>query len=275
MWCLRVRKLISAFLDRELDSETSTKISTHFRRCGWCRKEFERVEEGARLARETQQVAVPPADLALAAAIQASTRLPVHPSRRSSRILIPMAVAAILLVGLSVLNSSLWKNFPPLNSSNNVVYALDFGFNAPKQDEDLLNALRERYAGKFRELTWEGKPDPNWVPYRIKIPSKLPPRVSLKRAMIFDPRYCGSLALIYSDGSRKLCLVQQPADRPISLSGLKTTTEEVCKYNATHGQFGSYTIITWTADNLRSILISNLNRDEIESTVASLQFLSQ
>jgi len=100
----------------------------------------------------------------------------------------------------------------------------------------------------------------------------LPTDMRLKSVMVFDSRFCGSLGLVYTDGLHNLYLVQQPADRPISLSGVKTTTNEVCKYNATHGQVGKYRVITWTSDEIRSVVLSNLDLPQIESIVSSLQF---
>ena len=147
----------------------------------------------------------------------------------------------------------------------------EFGMMKFPTKEDVPDVFRARYAGKFREFTYQGRLDPAWVPFAFKTPSHLPPGMHLKSVMVFDPRFCGSLGLVYSDGVRNLYIFQQPEDKPIALSGLKTTTNEVCKYNATHCQVGEYRVITWTHEKTRFVLLSNLDLPEIETSLASLR----
>src|SRR5438034_6219231 len=54
MWCLKARRLVSAFLDQELDSCARSSVSHHLEECRWCRKLMDRVERGSRLARSAQ-----------------------------------------------------------------------------------------------------------------------------------------------------------------------------------------------------------------------------
>src|SRR5437867_1960969 len=270
MWCLRARRLVSAFLDHELDPATESDISVHFHRCGWCRKLLGRVRQGARLARAARTVSIPPPDLKMLAGIRTLQRDGSPEPQAGLRWLWPLATAATLLLAFALFTSPALKNILP-SGNNTTVYALDFGPNLAQSNEDWLNSFRARYAGKFQEFAFEGKLDPNWVPFRFKHASILPTDMRLKSVMVFDSRFCGSLGLVYTDGLHNLYLVQQPADRPISLSGVKTTTNEVCKYNATHGQVGKYRVITWTSDNIRSVLLSNLDLPQIESIVSSLK----
>lgn len=270
MWCLRARRLISAFLDRELDSGTSTTLSDHIGWCRWCRKEVERVERGAKLAQKARGVPIPPPPRDM---VEQIAKLPGgsnSSSRKHFPILVTLGAAALVLLTLSISNFNIPGIWP--SGLNSTVYALDFGFKDPKPGEDLLAAFRARYAGKFREFSHTGAPNASWVPFRFKFPTRLPEGMSLRNVMIFDPRYCGSLGLIFSDGTRNLYLVQQPADRPISLTGLKTTRNEVCKYKSTRCAVGPYRIVTWTAENIRSVLMSNLDTKQIESTMESLQY---
>ena len=274
MWCLRVRKLLSAFMDGELDSPAESSLRSHLGRCRWCRHDLGRVRRGARLAREAREVDVPPARDSLVAAIVGGA---LHEEdrhwrrkRAMRRWLLPAAAAAAVVLALAFLDSPFRRSFRPLRSPG-TVYALDFGFDSTRADDDLLQAFRSRYAGKFREFAHQGLPDPSWVPYATKYPTQLPPRMRLRSVMVFDPRYCGSLVLNFADGEHNFHLVQQPADRPFSLSGLKTTQAEVCKYNATHAAIGRYSVVTWTADNIRSVIMSNLDKKEIEAIVASLR----
>jgi hypothetical protein len=274
MWCPRVRKLFSAFLDGELDSTRQSNVSAHVRHCRWCRHGLRRVERGAKLAQTARQVAPPPPGLSaksMAMAIQAAggRSAPRPPVLTRTRWLLPAAALLASLVVMTLTNPQLRKDFWPF--SPNSVYALDFGLEPARGDENLLNTFRAKYAGKFREFQHQGEIDPSWVPYSVKSPTQLPAGMRLKSVMIFDPKYCGSLVLNFSDGLRNLHLVQQPAERPISLSGLKTTQAEVFKYNATHGAIGAYRLVTWEADAIRSVLISNLGEREIEGVVESLR----
>jgi hypothetical protein len=245
-------------------------MSAHFQRCGWCRKMLERVQQGARLAHLSRSVPLHPPDIGMLASIQAMDRAGIPQQQAGPRWLLPAVSTAILLLAFAVFSSPTMRNFWPFGK-NSTVHALDFGPSTQAED-DLLNIFRARYAGKFQEFPFEGKLERDWVPFRFKYASKLPAGMGLKSVMLFDPRFCGSLGLVYTDGLRNLYLVQQPADRPISLSGIKTTTNDVCKYNATHGQVGKYTVITWTSDNIRSVLLSNLDRPQIESIVSSLKY---
>ena len=76
---------------------------------------------------------------------------------------------------------------------------------------------------------------------------------------------------MFSDGTRNLCLVQQPADRPVLFSGLNTTTDKFGKHNATRSRVGEYSMIAWTGGSVRSVVLSNLDRGQIEATIASLR----
>ncbi len=268
MWCLKARRLVSAFLDQELDSGVRSRVSHHLEECRWCRRLMTRVERGSRLARSAQPVVVLQPDMGMLAAIQSEAIVaPKNPPFRW--VFAVAAVAALLLVAV-LASPALWRTFWPF-ACTGTVYALDFGFSHPETREDLLDAFRARYAGKFREFTYQGRLDPAWVPFAFKTASHLPPGMYLKSVMVFDPRFCGSLGLVYTDGVRNLYLLQQPAERPISFSGLKTTTNEVCKYNATHCQIGKYRFITWTHEKIRSVLLSNLDLPQIETVVASLR----
>jgi hypothetical protein len=271
MWCLRVHKLLSAFVDGELHSPDRTQIEKHIGRCRWCRRDLRRVRRGAHLAGQARTVDVPSARDAMVVEIVSRGALEEAGLARRNRTtppwLLPIGATAALLFALAFFDTPLRRSFGPLRGTT--AYALDFGLDTP--DDHLLDTFRAKYAGKFREFPHQGPPDPSWVPYAIKYPTQLPERMRLRSVMIFDPRYCGSLVLNFSEGDRNLHLVQQPADRPISLSGLKTTQAEVCKYNATHGAIGSYRVMTWTADNIRSVILSNLDSREIETFVASLR----
>ncbi len=268
MWCLKARRLVSAFLDQELDSGVRSRVSHHLEECRWCRHLMTRVERGSRLARSAQAVVVPPPDMGMLAAIQSGSI--VAPKNPPLRWVFAVAAVAVLFLVAVLVSPALWRTFWPF-AGTSTVYALDFGFSHPETKKDLLDAFRARHAGKFREFTYQGKLDPAWVPFAFKTPSHLPSGMYLKSVMVFDQRFCGSLGLVYTDGVRSLYLLQQPADRPISLSGLKTTTNEVCKYNATHCQIGKYRFITWTHEKIRSVLLSNLDLPQIETVVASLR----
>ncbi len=276
MWCLRVHRMISAYLDRELDAGTTSRVSKHLERCRWCRSETEKVVRGASLAREARDSR----EFALNEASRPSVAS-FNPTPATLTVSgIPLwyvvpAAAAVLLAITFTLSDTRIRSWLGSSGSVNTVYALDFGFDVPAHDEDLLNAFRARYEGKFREFEHHGDPQAGWVPFEFKYPGYLAPGMRLKSVMVFDPKYCGSLGLIFSDGFRNLYLVQQSADHPISLSGMKTTTEEVCKYNATHGTIGPYNLLTWTDDDIRSVLLSNLDRSEIETTVASLKYVGK
>ena len=273
MWCLRVRRWLSALVDDELDPQVETRMRRHLGHCGWCRRELDRVRAGAELAVGTrfEERTLPPPRPSMLSAILATPDQPSPPKRAVARPWRLAAAASLALaLGLVALKSPARQLFWPFGS-NSTVHALDFGIEATRADQDLLDKFRARYAGKFREFRHQGPPDPAWVPYSIKSPAYLPPRMQLRTVMIFDPAYCGSLLLNFGDGSRNLYLLQQPADRPISLTGLKTTQSEVCKYNATHSQIGPYSITMWTADETRWVIVSNLTKPEIESVVTSLR----
>ncbi len=246
-------------------------MSAHFQRCAWCRKLLDRVRQGAQLAKAAGSVPLPPPDMRMLASIRAMERRGIPEQQAGPWWFWPVATAATLAFAFALFNSPTLKNFLPFGKGS-TVYALDFGPNPSRSNEDLLDIFRARYRGKFQEFAFEGRVDSKWVPFRFKHASNLPPGMRLKSAMVFDPRYCGSLGLVYTDGLRILYLSQQPADRPISLSGIKTTTKEVCKYNATHGQVGKYMVITWTSDNIRSVVLSNLDRPQIEFIVSSLKY---
>jgi len=104
MWCLKARRLVSAFLDQELDSCARSSVSHHLEECRWCRKLMDRVERGSRLARSAQAVVVPPPDMGMLAAIQSGAAPKNTPFRWVFAV---AAVAALLLVAVLV-SPALW-----------------------------------------------------------------------------------------------------------------------------------------------------------------------
>jgi Putative zinc-finger len=270
MLCLRTRRLISAFIDRELDPATASRLSAHLSWCRWCRREAQRVGQGAHLAREARIEAISPPKNSKLAAIMALESKPAGVPGSPSHFFTLVIVTALPIAAVATL-VYLQGNSSWLFHKTAAAYALDFGLHPQDSQGDLLSEFRRRYSGKFREFPVKGKPDPSWVPFKFKFPSELPSGMHLKSVMIFDPRFCGSLGLVFTDGTRNLCLVQQPADRPILFSGLKTTTDEFCKYNATHCRVGEYSMVAWTAETIRSVVLSNLDRGQIEATIASLR----
>jgi hypothetical protein len=269
MLCLRTRRLISAFIDRELDSATESRLSSHLSWCRWCRREAQRVGQGAELAREVRIEAISPPKNTTLAAIMALDRKPAASAGSPSHFFTLVVVTALPIA--AVVTLVYWQNSSWLLRRTTAAYALDFGLHPQDSRADLLSEFRRKYSGKFREFPAKGKPDPAFVPFKFKFPSELPSGMRLKSVMIFDSRFCGSLGLVFSDGTRNLCLVQQPADRPILFSGLETTTDEFCQYNVTHCRVGEYSMIAWTADTIRSVVLSNLDRGQIEATMASLR----
>jgi len=78
MLCLRTRRLISAFIDRELDPATASRLSAHLGWCRWCRREAQRVDRGAHLAREARRAAIPAPRNSTLAAIMALVTKPAE-----------------------------------------------------------------------------------------------------------------------------------------------------------------------------------------------------
>jgi len=78
MLCLRTRRLISAFIDRELDPATASRLSAHLGWCRWCRREAQRVDRGAHLAREARRAAIPAPRNPTLAAIMALVTKPAE-----------------------------------------------------------------------------------------------------------------------------------------------------------------------------------------------------
>jgi hypothetical protein len=269
MLCLRTRRLISAFIDRELDPATASRLSAHLSWCRWCRREAQRVGQGAHLAREVRIEALSPAGNTKLAAIMALERKPAGSAGTPSHFFTLVVVTALPIAAVATL--VYWQGNSSWLFRKTTAAALDFGIYPQDSQDDLLTEFRRRYSGEFREFPAKGKPDPRLVPFKFKFPSQLPSGMRLKSIMIFDSRFCGSLGLVFTDGTRNLCLVQQPADRPILFSGLKTTTDEFCQYNVTHCRVGDYSMIAWTADSIRSVVLSNLDRGQIEATMASLR----
>jgi Putative zinc-finger len=269
MLCLRTRRLISAFIDRELDPATASRLSAHLSWCWWCRREAQRVGQGAHLAREARIETISSPKVSKLAAIMALESKPVGAPGSSSHFFTLVVVTALPIAAVATLvyfqGNSSW-----FFRKTTGAYALDFGLH-PQNSQDLLSEFRRKYSGEFREFPVKGNPDPAWAPFKFKVPSELPSGMHLKSVMIFDPRFSESLGLVFTDGARDFCLVQQPADRPILFSGLTTDTDEFCKYNAIYCRVGEYSMIAWTADTIRSVVLSNLDRREIEATIASLR----
>jgi hypothetical protein len=97
--------------------------------------------------------------------------------------------------------------------------------------------------------------------------------MKLSSVMIFHSGLSGSLGLVFTNGRQNLCLLQQTADRPVFFSGVSTVQDAVCRHRATRCRIGQYNVLTWATHRKRCVLLSNLNRAQIESTVASLKYL--
>ncbi len=271
MWCVRARRLISAFHDQELDPHTELDVSAHVARCPRCCRELERVKRGAELAGIYR-----PADLTPLTRPQSMSpfadAVGAAGGRTSARLHFAAATLALLLgtgvVFRSPLHNLLWRAF-----SSDGDCTLDLGAGPRGGRPDPLDTLRARYSGRFREFPFRGQPGPGWVAFDYKCPSQVPARMSLKSVMVFDSGCCGSLGLVYAGDRRSLCLLQQPAERPMSLAGLTMDEELISSGSAAHGTVGRYSVHTWTADRLRYVLLSDLPRQEIEATVASLRYV--
>src|SRR5438093_1258872 len=82
-------RLISAFVDHELDPATDSHLSAHFQRCGWCRRMLERVQQGARLAHLARSVTLLPPDMSMLADIQSIDRAGIPQQHAGPRWLLP------------------------------------------------------------------------------------------------------------------------------------------------------------------------------------------
>jgi hypothetical protein len=267
MWCLRARRLISAFHDRELDPETAQQVAAHVAVCSRCSRELERVKRGAEIASvyRPPDPGQPVRPMSLAALAE----VPPGEPRRLFKLYFAAATAA-LLVAAGVLmrfplHNVLWRSTAAPDCCT-----LDLGL---RPDGNPLETVRARYFGRFREFPFEGEPGRGWVGFDYKFPSHIPLRMSLKSIMVFESGCCGGLGLVFAGGQRHLCLLEQPSDHPMSVAGLNMNNEQICRYAGNHGVSGGYSIHTWTADNLQYVLMSDLPHEDIEATVASLRYV--
>jgi hypothetical protein len=269
MWCLRARRLISAFHDRELDPETAQEVAAHLEHCERCGRELQRVKQGAEIAsvfrpEEPESVPLQPVNLP-----------PRDPERRSSRqsaglCCVAAVLAAVLAAGVllhSPLHNALWRSV-----SGNCC-TLNLGIRGAGTGEDPVASVRASHFGQFQEFPVEREPGRDWVGFDYKFPSRVPASMRLKSVMLFESGCCGGLGLVFSGGERNLCLLQQPSVRPMALAGLNLSKEKICRYAADHGVVGRYTIHTWMADNLQYVLMSDLPHEDIEAAVDSLQYV--
>ncbi len=266
MWCLRARRLISAFHDKELDPPTERKVSAHVARCPSCSGELERVKMGAELAS-----VYGPAGLSAAPRGQPPSLSADAPGKGVPLGLYCTAVGAALLLGAGIvyrvpLHDLCWRLF-----SGGGDCRLDLGTGGERRDA--LDLFRARYSARFREFPCHGVPDPGWVAFDYKFPSRVPGQMTLKSVLVFDPGCCGAVGLVYAGERRNLWLLQQPADRPMTLAGFNMDRGLVCRHGAAHGTVGRYGVDTWTADGLRYVLLSDLPHQEIEAVVASLRYV--
>lgn len=72
MWCPKVLRLVSAYLDRELDSATEAGVTAHIDRCILCRRALKKVKLGALLARKAQDAETRPPDMEMLARIRSA-----------------------------------------------------------------------------------------------------------------------------------------------------------------------------------------------------------
>src|SRR5262245_44361381 len=126
MLCLRTRRLISAFIDQELDPATASRLSAHLSWCRWCRREAQRVDRGAHLAREARQAAIPPSGSAKLATLLAQLTKPPQAPEASSYFFSLVFVTAFPIAAVATLvylqdNTSWFFRKPTPH------YALDFG----------------------------------------------------------------------------------------------------------------------------------------------------
>ncbi len=267
MLCLRARKLISAFHDQVLDPVMRARVSAHVDNCRSCRKELDRIMQGAHLARRLRVSNPGPV---LKEIPQHET---VHPSHTCDVVrvcLAGVAVIAAFTCGI-VLRTPLHEIFAGRTAVSRC--ALDLRAGARDPVEDPVEALRAGYSGRFREISYQGSPGPGWVRFDYKFPSRLPARLHLSSVMVFDPGCCDSLGLVFADGSRRMCILQQPSDRPMSLPGVQMKPERISQYSTSHATLGQYSIDTWTAEGLNYVVMSNLARPETEDAVTSMRYV--
>jgi len=272
MWCPLVKRLLSAFFDRELGRSAKDRISSHLEQCPGCNREMGRIEEGSQLARRSGRIEIPAADPAMLSRIVACMKHCGDRKGFRKRLAFQLGATAALVLLVAIFGTP-FLDVDRQSGLQNRAYALDLGFQPESPGQDLLDAFRRKYVGKFREFRFDGSPDPAWVPFPIEYPTQLPVGMKMSSVMMFHSGLGVSIGLVFSDGERNLCLLQQPADRPVFFSGVTTVKDAVCRYKATRCRIGQYDVVTWTSRNKRCVLLSNLNRAEIESTVASLKYL--
>jgi len=239
-----LRRWLSAYLDSELSGEWLNRMQGHLEVCPSCQQRLGEIHAGRELLMNWNSVAE-----RLTPRISSSRW---HSFPRWGWI----AAAGIAIIAASALR---WWPLPSVQAMDVNFYAAQFRhagycvYPCTSLADTTLDALRAS------------------PPIPLQYPEKLPAGMAISRVIRYKtPRYEG-VGLQFASATKDFWLFEQPRTAPLATNGQPAEEVRICGRRCTSIACVQVHLVNWTKDGLRFVIATDLEKNDVESIVASLR----
>jgi hypothetical protein len=265
MQCCEVVELLSEYYDGELSPDKADAVAEHVAVCTHCAAELETLHKLSDLTRKLDQPSPPRHVWPRIAAQLNSSQSPVTvtavSAQRASRKML-LAVAAMLLVGLSWIAYTKWQAREHHHLAVNFGHFLDLFQQAP---DEAQQELVEHYSGQPVEIADAIRE----LKYRPVVANGLPDDYEPAQAYLLKMPCCRCLEACYhrKDGGM-LCVFEHDIDQPVWF-GDRPVSSKVCSGKPTRlVQVDGCLAATWQQERRHITVIGVKDVDEVTRLVA-------
>lgn len=261
MQCREVVELLSTYYDGELPPDKAAAVAEHCAVCADCAAEFETLHKLSDLAMKLDQPSPPRHVWPRIEAQLRASQLLATPTRRASRNTL-LAVAALLLVGLSWIAYTQWNAHEHQHLAVNFGRFLDTFEHAPNEAQE---ELVKNYSGQPIEILDAIRE----LKYRPVVADGLPIDYEPTQAYLLKMPCCRCLEACYhrKDGGM-LCVFEHDEDQPVWF-GDRPTSTKVCSGKPTRlVKVDGCLAASWQRERRHITVIGAKDVDEVTRFVA-------
>lgn len=264
MQCREVIELLSAYHDGELSPDQADAVAEHLAACPACSAELDSLQKLSDMAQQLDEPS-PPRHVwpRIAAQLNANHAPAVPPTRRVSRKIV-VAIAALLLVGLSWVAYTRWQHREEEHLAVNFGQFLDTfeqAFDEGQQE------LVEHYSGQPVQIADAVRE----LKYRPVVADGLPAEYEPAEAYLLKMPCCRCLeACFHRKDGGMLCVFEHEKDQPVWF-GNRPTSSKVCSGKPTRlVQVDHCLAATWQRQQRHITVIGAKDVEEVARLVAHL-----
>ena len=268
MQCREVIELLSAYYDGELPSEKAAAVADHVAVCANCAAELQTLHKLSDLTTNLDQPFPPrhvwPRIAAQLNASQSPVTSPAMPAQRASRNTL-FAVAALVLVGLSWIAFTQWRDHEHHHLTENFGHFLDTFEQAP---DEAQQELVKNYSGVPIEI-----PDAiRELKYRPVVADGLPAEYEPAQAYLLKMPCCRCLEACYHrKNGGMLCVFEHDDDQPMWFGDRPTSSKMFSGKPTRLVQVDGCLAATWQQERRHITVIGAKDVDEVTRLVAHFE----